>query len=277
MKILTYAKLNLFLFVNDKRMDGYHNIYTGVTFINLYDEIILYPSKKNTITYTGQFAPKKQYFNDDILNKILKYLYIKNKNKFCLKIEVKKNIPYGAGLGGASADAAALLRGLRKLKVYKESINYEELSLIGSDLPMCFESKDCIVTGMGEKILNKQKFSKYYFLLIKPDFSLSTKVVYSNLLIKKNKIKNIVFGSAEDTKIYLNDLEKVAIKLNPAMKKLLKNLSLLDNVIFSQMTGSGSCCFAAFSSLNQAKRASNQIKKIYPNWWSCIAENNTIN
>ena len=72
MKVLAPAKLNLFLKVINKRNDGYHNICTGVTFLNLYDEIDIFLSKKNSIVYSGPFAPRKGYFTNDILKKLLK-------------------------------------------------------------------------------------------------------------------------------------------------------------------------------------------------------------
>ena len=263
MKILAPAKLNLFLKVVNKRKDGYHNIKTGVTFLNLYDEILIETSLKNQnyISYYGPFSPKKKKFNKDIIKKILRFVYFEEKKKFYLKIKIKKNIPYNSGLGGASADAAAVLRALYKLKKIKKKFNIKKISLIGADIPMCLKSKDCIVEGIGEKINYKTKRKKNYFLLVKPNFSFSTKKIYSKFkLYKRNRL-------------FENDLINTASKINPKIKVLLDDLSLIKKNNLSNMSGSGSCCYARFNKLNDAKYAMKKITMKYPNYWVFIAKN----
>ena len=129
MKILAPAKLNLFLKVVNKRKDGYHNIKTGVTFLNLYDEVLIETSRKkqNYINYFGPFAPKRKKFNNDIIKKLLRFIYFEEKKKFYLKIKIKKNIPFNSGLGGASADAAAILRALYTPLLLSLQIEYSGL------------------------------------------------------------------------------------------------------------------------------------------------------
>jgi len=158
MKFLAAAKINLFLKIINKRNDGYHNIFTGVTFVNLYNEIIITPSNKNSIVYSGPFAPIKGFFQNDLVNKIFKYLFKEERRGFFVKIEIKKNIPSGAGLGSASADAAAIIRGLNALKLVNFITDYKTLSFIGADIPICLKSKDCIAEGIGEKIFFKIDF-----------------------------------------------------------------------------------------------------------------------
>ena len=273
MKFIAQAKVNLNLKVNYKRKDGYHDIATAVTFIDLHDEITINRSKinKNSITYTGEFAPLKGRFNSDVTTKLLKFLYKNEKKKFFLNLNIKKNIPYGSGLGGGSADAGSIIRGLKKLKIINKKLDNKKLSLVGSDIPMCIKSRDCFAFGLGEILYYNIKFPKYYFLLVKPNFSLSTKNVYSKIKFK-NKSKK-VFSTKKLFISTQNDLEQTAIQINPLIKKLIIDLSKLNDSLQANMTGSGSCCFATFFKLKEAKKACKQIKLKYPTYWSYIAKN----
>jgi len=277
MKFIAKAKLNLFLEIKKKKDDGYHSIHTGVTFLNLHNEISISISRENSISYTGPFAPKKGYYKNDILYKVLKLVYIYEKNKFKINIKIKKNIPTGAGLGSASADAAALLRGLKKLKLIKKIPDNTDLCLIGADIPMCIKSRDCIATGIGERINLYNKFPKYYFVLVKPNFSLTTRKIYSKVKIK-NSIKyqkNVL--NLNNPKIFENkhgnDLQKIVIKLKPSIKFLLKELSMLNGTLISRMSGSGPTCYGMFKIKSKAIKAHQEIITKYPNWWSYLVEN----
>lgn len=277
MKFFAPAKLNLFLKINHKNRNGYHDIYSCATFINLFDEINIKFSKKNSIIYKGKFSPPKGYFSKDIIKKILLLLKNEEKKQRCLQIEIKKNIPYGAGLGGASADAAAVLRGLRKMKILKKIMSKNELSKIGADIPMCLHSKNCLIQGIGEKI-SIVKIPKYYFILIKPNFSLSTRKIYSKFktTINKKIINKCRFSKSQIIQLN-NDLEKVVMKNYPIIKNIIMNLSRLENSVFNGMSGSGSSCYAAFNSLSHAKKAHKEIIKKYPRYWSLIVRNNSLN
>ena len=111
-KELSPAKLNLFLKIVSKRDDGYHNIRSGVTLINLFDEVIAEKDNKFSVKYTGEFAPKNNKFKDCIVEKIFSKLDIKKPN---YAFTIKKNIPIMSGLGSASSNAASVIRILEKL------------------------------------------------------------------------------------------------------------------------------------------------------------------
>ena len=104
-KELSPAKLNLFLKIVSKRDDGYHNIRSGVTLINLFDEVIAEKDDKFSVKYTGEFAPQNNKFKDCIVEKIFSKLDIKKPN---YAFTIKKNIPIMSGLGSASSNAASL-------------------------------------------------------------------------------------------------------------------------------------------------------------------------
>lgn len=273
MKIITPAKINLYLKIINKREDGYHNICSGVTFVDLYNELEINLSNKNSIKYLGPFAPVKGFFDNDIITKIIEYFNQQSSVNFCLDIKIKKNIPYGSGLGSSSADAAAIIRSLIDLNIIKSKINYNDISFIGADIPMCIKSRDCIINGKGEKIIFNNDFAEYYFLLVKPNFSLSTKNIYSKFVSKKNNsISNEIYNN--NYKKLENDLEETAKKYYPEIKKLINYLLNLNDVLFAKMTGSGSCCYATFNNLFSAEKAMKEIRLSYPDYWSVIVKNN---
>ena len=113
---LAPAKINLFLKILNKRQDNYYNISSGITFINLFDEIEVKKSSAFKITYKGKFSPLKNY-EDCIIERIFKIFSITKPN---YKFIVKKNIPIQSGLGAASSNAAAVFRILEKLNIYSD-------------------------------------------------------------------------------------------------------------------------------------------------------------
>ena len=154
------AKINLFLHVLNKRDDGYHNIESGITFINLFDEISIKRNNSMLIRYSGSFKPPQDFFEDCIIKKTLKFLNLNNKVN--LKINIHKNIPVQAGLGSASTNAAALIKGLEKLDIIKINNNYKFYSQLGADIPVFLYGKNALVKGIGEKVF-QHEFPKYFF------------------------------------------------------------------------------------------------------------------
>ena len=106
------AKINLFLRVIGITQNDFHFIRTGVTFLNLYDEIKICLSEKNILSYSGPFKPISPIFENDIIIKVLDNIVEKKTINF--KIHIIKNIPWKAGLVSASTDAASFIKGLQK-------------------------------------------------------------------------------------------------------------------------------------------------------------------
>ena len=272
-KLQAPAKINLFLRVLNKREDGYHNIRTGITFINLYDEVNIKKNNVMSIKNFGNFMPSSGSYEDCIITRILKFLEV----KVNLNISIKKNIPVQAGLGSASTNAATLIKGLEKLEIIKSINNNTFYSSLGADIPVFLYGKDSFVQGKGE-IITDHYFPKYFFLLVKTKINISTKQMYkkisknilnvnSNNIIKENFITEDDFG---------NDFESIAIKENNEIDNLLKFLSNRKGCIFARITGSGSCCFAAFNKIKYANESQIKLKYNFPKLWSFVGENNTI-
>ena len=169
------AKINLFLKIINRRDDGFHNIRSGITFIDLFDEITVQPHSEFKVIYTGNFAPKNNLFEDCIIDKLFTYI---NEDKPKLLFTISKNFPYEAGLGSASSNVASVIKILENLEIIKKKNIFDYVDL-GSDIPIFLNQKDALVRGRGDLIANVH-FPKYYFLLIRPSFKCSTKKMYDS-------------------------------------------------------------------------------------------------
>ena len=111
------AKLNLFLRIIGQKKNGYHIVRTGITFLDLYDVINISVNDISNLSYSGPFRPSSSIYENDIIIKVLNNISIKKNLK--INIKITKNIPWKAGLGSASTDAASLLKGLQTLGLIK--------------------------------------------------------------------------------------------------------------------------------------------------------------
>ena len=129
--------------------------------------------------------------------------------------------------------------------------------------------------GIGEN-LYVENFPKYFFLIVKPNFENSTKEMYKKYSLKKNSyVENLSFElnkiNEDDTG---NDFERLVAKDNKEFIDIIDFLQNLNNVIFSRMTGSGSCCYAVFEKKKEALQARDIFKKNFSDLWTFVAENN---
>ena len=271
-KIKSKAKINLSLNITGKFKSKLHKIESIVTFIDFSDVIYLRPtkSKNHKINFFGRFSKgiRKK-------NTISKLLQILDKKKFLkdrkFEIKILKNIPQKSGMGGGSMNASNLINFFLKKKIFKLSqkdlINLTKL--IGSDVILGINPKNSILLPNGKIIKSNKKFN-FYVLIAKPNFGCSTKLIYSkvnNFSKSKYQIIKSKILNKKEIIISKNDLEEVAFKTYPKLKKLKLFLSDLPNVIFVRMTGSGSSICAYFQSKKAADIATREFKKKFNNYW----------
>ena len=271
--LIAPAKLNLNLNVKNKLKNGYHSLESDICFLNLYDEINIEISNLNSIEISDKstFVLK----DESILLKTLSCFNKEFKNKKKFKITLNKNIPIGAGLGGGSSDSATLLLGLRYF--YNRNLHnskkitftkLKELGLkIGSDVPACIVGKSLKLSGIGEKLEKIYVPKNYKFLLIYPNKTLSTKLVFNNFDFgTENNLNPMYFNKI---KIY-NSLKFVSQCIEPEIKKILNILKSFEKIIAFGMSGSGSSCFGIFKSskdfLNDKEFKKLKLKKNYFIW-----------
>ena len=256
-KINCPAKINLFLNITNKRPDGFHELQSLVTKINLFDELSVEKSTKFSLEIDGEFANFID-INDNLFIKIFNY-FVKNFHiDNNVKIILQKNIPVGAGLGGGSSNGAYFIKILNEifyLKLSKKTMQKISLNF-GSDIAFFFENGPCLMSGRGEFLSPipqfKNNLKKLKILLINPKIHLSTKEIFQDFAQKNYKFSEIfsekIFlkkSLQEILTIFNNDLEETAITKEPMISEILQNLRKF-SPICAKMSGSGSSCFAIF-------------------------------
>jgi 4-diphosphocytidyl-2-C-methyl-D-erythritol kinase len=178
-----YAKINLALDVLDKRPDGYHNIKSVMQTVSLCDRVTVTSGTGEGIRVTCDCAALPQ--GQDNLAYRAAEVFFQETGKTCdgVDISIEKHIPSEAGLGGGSADAAAVLRAMRKL--YDPMLPISRLqqmaAKIGSDVPFCVRGGTALIRGRGEEILKLSALPPCSVVLCKPELCCSTARMYALL------------------------------------------------------------------------------------------------
>lgn len=262
--------------------NGYHIINSLITFCNLYDVISITKNKKlnDNIIFTGIF---KKGINKK-LNTISKVLYLLRKDNFLknqfFKINVKKNIPHGSGLGGGSANAAYLLNHFNtKMQLRLNNKHIKMIaSKVGSDVPLILKKKNSFLVGKKGKIVRSNKKFNLNLLVVYPNIICSTKRVFQNNKKMSSINPDSVFSSISKKNIISflaqesNDLQESVIQLYPKVEKIINYIKSLNGCYFSRITGSGSACIGIFRNKKNAKDAKNSIKLKYPNYWCVVSK-----
>tara|TARA_Y100001933_G_scaffold41373_1_gene38121 strand:- start:51 stop:989 length:939 start_codon:yes stop_codon:yes gene_type:complete len=295
------AKINLHLEVIGKRKDGYHELAMIMQSIDLSDILEIEPNNEGHINL---FSNNKELSlnEDNLINKaaILLKQISGNKN-LGASINLEKNIPIGAGLGGGSSDAAATLIGLNQL--WELNLSYNDIlhlaCKLGSDVPFCVNGGSQFCFGRGE-ILEKYNFeSNYALILLKStELSISTSEIYKKysqkykkfMSLTDTKIKNIrtnlKLKDFTNTNIFRkeiliqNDLQKIVLKENKSVNKALNLLSGINDSLSISMSGSGPSCYAIFDNFQIAKKNYDDNIEIFNKCgfdaWICKFINNGI-
>ena len=176
-KIKSFCKINLSLKVLKKLKSGYHSIHSYITFCNIFDIISINETRgiKDKISFSGEFGRGIKAKS----NSVTKVLYLLRKNNIIrnkkFKINIKKNIPHGSGLGGASSNAADLLNFFylkSKPKIDKNKV-IKIAKIIGFDVPICLEKKNTVITGKYDQIF--KMLGNVVFLCKNPPLQIFTK------------------------------------------------------------------------------------------------------
>ncbi|MBU0951674.1 MAG: 4-(cytidine 5'-diphospho)-2-C-methyl-D-erythritol kinase [Elusimicrobia bacterium] len=287
MKILAPAKINLFLEITGKKKTGqgtYHTLNTIFQTVNLCDEIVISPGKSHRIDFTcdwtkigiAESSPVEDNLCFRAASALMEYL----EEKKGARIKLVKKIPAGAGLGGGSSDAAAVLIGLLKFwnrKIDKKNLNEIALKL-GADVPFFLYGGCCFAQGVGEKLTplrTSWEKEPLNIVLVKPGFSKSTGDVYKRYderavkrLTKFNNIPKIKREKLVDLNSLklVNSLEEVVFEKYPELKALKCNFINM-GACASLMSGSGTTIFGVFENGLIAQKSFVEFKKNGFNAW----------
>ena len=265
-RLLAPAKVNLTLRVLRRRGDGYHDIESLVQKISIYDSITILQKDEPGIRLECS-DPSLPTGPENLAYKAARLLVGSRKAPDKgLEIHLEKVSPHGAGLGGGSSDAAAVLMGINRL--WELSLSREELTglaqEIGSDVPLFLYPSPSLITGRGEKVQPLPMLINAVFVVVFPGFPVSTRWAYSSLRLTKEPDKYTYSGlyryaggvlpADQWRRLLVNDLEEAVTIRHPEIGRCREKL-LSAGAKASLMSGSGSAVFGLFEDRRTAEKA----------------------
>lgn len=275
LELLAPAKINLFLELTGKRPDGFHELETVMSCVNLFDRIQFRTRDDGLIKLIVDDSGTNGSVPDDEENLIVKALSLLRSTKQVDKgmdVKLTKRIPSQAGLGGGSSDAAtAILAGNRLWKLHFGKEDLVELAAkIGSDVPFFLYGGTAKCLGRGEIIRPLNAVNSYYVLIAKPPMGLSTAEVFSKCQIpdsprSSEKLISALLhrDNARLKQVMSNRLEEAAEEVTDWIHRLRTAFSKLPCVAH-QLSGSGSCYFGLFSNQKLVRNAGSRLLQRVP-------------
>lgn len=270
---LSPAKINLFLHVIRRRSDGYHELATLMCPLTFCDRVRITP-----ITKGFRIRCPHPWVPEDDANlahraavRFARETASRQNRPLSggFQIAIQKRIPVGAGLGGGSSNAAAVLRGLNRIHHHPFSI--QELMRmgrdIGADVPFFLRGRAALATGVGDRLHPCPNLPPMAVLLVDPGIFVSTAEVYKNLDLgltncqKKHKDLPLKFCPSELATRLCNDLETVSLNRHPEISEV-KRVLIESGARGALMSGSGSSVFGLFDTRSAALRACREIGRM---------------
>lgn len=276
------AKVNLALHVTGRRADGYHELESLIVFAGVGDEIVARRAKQDRLTVSGPFAAAAGSGDANLVARAVAAFRARwpDRVPFGLDLELHKNLPVAAGLGGGSADAAAALRLMSSLS--QTDVSPAELSALaltlGADVPACLASQPCEVRGVGEIVHRLSGFPACHLVLVNPLVPVVTADVFRRLESRSNDpLPPLPAPLTRPAQLGIwlgetrNDLEPPAIALLPVIGELIARMQNIDGCMLARMTGSGGTVFGLFGSAARAHQAAHDLREAWPGYWVAAA------
>ena len=265
MTLKAYAKLNLYLAITGALPNGYHTLEMIMQSVDLFDTLEI--SLDDSISVQCDGIDEQ----NNLAYKAARLFFDESGINGGAKIRIQKRIPMMAGLGGGSADAAAVLYGLNKLYdgVFDDLKLADIGKKLGADVPFSLTGGCCIARGLGEQLTPIKNSLNCAYLICKPVEGCSTPSVYNQFDISPNYPESGRFDNAVssiengDISSFMescyNSLTPAASVLCPRVPVLLNDISRTDGCIGSFMTGSGSACVGIFEDISSAQYATKEL------------------
>lgn len=222
----------------------------------------MFPTEKTTLSIGGPFGMGLTAEGDNL---ILRALTAANSSPQYVTLE--KHLPVSAGIGGGSANAAAVLRmcGVDDLHVAVS---------LGADVPVCLRSETAHMTGIGEDVTLMPGLGQLHALLVNPRIAISTAAIFKAFdgspdireTPRPMKTEGDLLSRALDGR---NDLESIAIAQSPIIGDVLRLLASQNGCQLARMSGSGATCYGLFENDNMLRKAEAAIRRHAPEWWCC--------
>ena len=246
-----YAKINLFLHITGERPDGYHNLQTLFQFVNLKDLLTFSKNASNGISISSNIPIST--LEDNLVYKAARALLPYAKTPCGIHIDIEKNIPMGAGLGGGSSNAATTLIAVNEIWQCNQSL--EKLKTIGAklgaDIPIFIHGQCAWAEGIGEK-LQSVHHPEQHILLVFPKLHINTAKLFKDQNLKKDakiiSFDDFTFASTS------NVFEDIVRKKHPLIDQ---TIMLLSDHFPTRLTGTGACVYC----LSDDKKALLDLQK----------------
>jgi 4-diphosphocytidyl-2-C-methyl-D-erythritol kinase len=273
---LARAKLNLDLLVVGRRPDGYHELDSLVVFADTGDVLSFEAAPALALEVAGPFATSLPGGEENIVVRAARLLAAHAGIAAGASIRLEKRLPVAAGIGGGSADAAAALRGLRRL--WNLAMDEDELATLGlalgADVPVCVRSRPARMRGIGERLEPLPDLPALDLVLANPRLPLGTPAVFKALRLERlsgRALEGPPPCDAQALRRWLgssrNDLEAPARSLLPMIGEVLGALAAEPGCGLARMSGSGPTCFGIFADAALARVAAGRIAAAHPGWW----------
>ena len=263
------AKINLTLHVGRVIKDpsdpyyGYHPLDSLVVFADIGDELEIFDAEKTTLSIGGPFGMGLTAEGDNLILRALKAA-----NASPQSVTLEKHLPVSAGIGGGSANAAAILR----------MCDIDDVGMavsLGADVPVCLRSETAHMTGIGEDVTLIPDMGQLHALLVNPRVAVSTGAIFKAFDASSDiretprpmRANGDLLSRALDGR---NDLEPIAMAQVPVIGDVLRMLASQNGCQLARMSGSGATCFGVFESSRALRKAEAAIRAQAPEWW-CVA------
>ena len=274
LRVPAEAKINLYLHVTGLRDDGYHTLESLVAFAGIHDTLTLAPAPDLTLTVTGPFADGLGADEDNLVMMAADRLRRAADIDVGCAIGLEKYLPVAAGIGGGSADAAAVLGGLVRLwEINPAALDLNDLGLtLGADVPVCFAGHTAFVEGVGEVLTPAPGLPSCGLVLVNPGVALATPSVFAARtgdFGKEARFTETPANAADLAGLLSarrNDLAVAATALAPVIGDVLTALEAA-GAHLARMSGSGATCFGLFDDLSAAETAAESLRRAAPDWW----------
>ena len=277
--MLAPAKVNLFLHVGPAKENGRHDLDSLVMFAGpeASDRLEARKATQPSLDLHGHFATYDLATPENLVVKALAACQARGLRVPPMAMSLHKELPVAAGLGGGSADAAAMLRILVKLGTLTPPVAMTIAASLGGDVPAAFLCRPCLMRGEGEQVTPVPNLPDLPVLLVNPGLGCPTGPVFRAfdetgaaaplVLTDLPDVADIGALAAWLEAETRNDLQPAATSLVPDIAKVLDELSGLKGSLLTRLSGSGASCFALFSSRTDLRHASETLRTRHPGWW----------
>ena len=272
---LAPAKINLDLHVTGRRADGYHELDSLTAFAAFGDRLTLRAHDRLELELRGPFAGPLAAEADNLVLRAARRLAERAGRTPAVRITLDKRLPVAAGLGGGSADAAAVLRGLCRL--WRLAMAPADLAALGAalgaDVPVCLAGRTARMQGVGERLEPCDGLPPLPVLLVNPGLPLATAAVFRALqTIGPPPARAWPPPATADAlldwlRAGANHLEAPAMRLLPPVREVLVLLGDQEGCGLARMSGSGATCFGLFASASARDAAATAIARTRSDWW----------